>query len=725
MAAESSHPPLGAEFLEQFELIRELGRGAMGSVWLAEQRRLRRRVAVKFVRGMGETVQRLGREARILAELSHPNLVGIIDAGETRGAAAVGPGEDAPSSGTAYVVLELVDGESLEALLAREGRLPFTRAYAIAEEVLQALTYIHEKGVLHRDLKPGNILLPREGGAKLADFGLARWTERQTTFRTAEGLIPGSPAFMSPELLLEGKASPASDLWALSVTLFRMLTGTAPFYSQLLNEVMSQILRKDPFTSPAVQALLTGPARDFLQTALAKDAAKRFPDAGTYLAALRRLRGKSGVQSNASKPARPAQAAPRPPSPPEARPARARSGWTAGALVLALASAYWASTSRRAPDLPAPPPPVVAAPAPPAAAQLAPIDVIARATTVTLRVTTSPAARLRLQYGPAGAALANSSTEPSQATSHLLRLQGLSPGKRYAYELWQAESTPVLLSRGEVASLEEAHYWDKPSFRPRPSKLTPLGKNPQGYEEYRSSTDGAVMVLVPGTEFLLGDRTGKLEPHCGPAHKVRVDTFLLDKTPVTRRQFQRFQQLTGYRQIDIDLSGGSYDVWDDRPIGYLSWSDAAAYCAWAGKRLPTEAEWELAAGGAFGRFFAWGDDPPVPDKNVDWDNRGKREARKDPLPVGSFPRITSPYGLLDMGGGVRQWCADWYEPGYYARSPYRNPQGPAGSAEADKVERGCGWEADSVHDFAIAHRFVKHSVISSSRATGLRGARDL
>lgn len=154
-------PELGAEY----EIVRELGRGTMGSVWLARHKRLNRNVALKFVRGGGDTAARLRREAKILAGLTHPNLVGILDAGFD--------GE------RSYLALEYVDGESLQHRLARQRKLPASEAMSIAEEVAISLEYIHRQGVLHRDLKPGNILLPGTGGVKLADFGLAAWTEKQ------------------------------------------------------------------------------------------------------------------------------------------------------------------------------------------------------------------------------------------------------------------------------------------------------------------------------------------------------------------------------------------------------------------------------------------------------------------------------------------------------------------------------------------------------------------
>ncbi|MBI3891953.1 MAG: SUMF1/EgtB/PvdO family nonheme iron enzyme [Candidatus Wallbacteria bacterium] len=697
MAEREQLPELSDDFRAQYRLTRELGRGRMGAVWLATQTALKRPVAVKFVRGTGESVMRLEREAKILARLSHPNLVNIVDAG--------GAGE------TAYLVLEYVDGESLDALLDRDLKLPQERALVITENVLAALIYIHRQGVLHRDLKPANILLPKQGEAKLADFGLARWTERQTTFRTQEGMIPGSPAFMSPELLSGEAASPASDLWALSVTLYRLLTGQAPFYSTQLTELMGQILHRDPFADPGHMELLTPNAREFLATALSKDPAARYPDPKTYLAALKRIRSRGTAKTEAP-------FARRSPALLEITVPMRRAGhgahrlrqtvMAAGILTAVAAALAWRSATPL-PSAPAPPPP------PPPPVLLGAVDTIVRATLVTLRVTTPQPVQLALRYGPDGTALTGSSSEQTSSTEHILRLQNLSPGRRYTYEVWTAGAAAARCLAGEATTLSEVPYWDKASFHPRPCALVPLGKNAQGFEEFRNEADRSVLILIPGTEFTMGDRTGRLEPQCRPPHKVRIDTFLMDKVPITRQQFKMFQDRTGYQKLDLDVTYSGYDVWDRRPMGNLTWRDSAAYLAWAGKRLPTEAEWELAAGGADGRRYSWGNDPLQPEVNVDSQIRGPAPLRPDPLPVGSFPRSASPYGVLDMGGGVRQWCADWFDRTYYGHCPPRNPQGPDGSAQGDKVERSAGWEAGSLEDFEVAHRFGKHSIISSTR----------
>ncbi|GIX05855.1 MAG: sulfatase modifying factor 2 [Candidatus Poribacteria bacterium] len=215
-----------------------------------------------------------------------------------------------------------------------------------------------------------------------------------------------------------------------------------------------------------------------------------------------------------------------------------------------------------------------------------------------------------------------------------------------------------------------------------------------------SPKDGAVMVYVPAGWFLMGtsdediEAYKKLFPYRSlhyfenerPQRRVYLDAFYIDQTEVTNRQYQRFLAETGYQPKGY-LNRPPWNE-PDYPAIVMVWEDAEAYARWAGKRLPTEAEWEKAARGTDGRFWPWGNewDPTRLSGN---DGTGLVDGYQEMAPVGQFPQGASPYGALDMAGNAWEWVADWYDPFYYRYAPNRNPPGPP--TGDGHVLRGGGW----------------------------------
>jgi formylglycine-generating enzyme required for sulfatase activity len=196
-----------------------------------------------------------------------------------------------------------------------------------------------------------------------------------------------------------------------------------------------------------------------------------------------------------------------------------------------------------------------------------------------------------------------------------------------------------------------------------------------------SSADGMKLLYVPPGEFTMGLNDVKSDEN--PAHKVYLDGFWVDKTLVTNTQYNRCVQAgICVEPVHNDRYNLNYGKsgYEDHPAVFVTWYDAAAYCKWVGRRLPSEAEWEKAARGTDQRKYPWGG--TLPKKNqVNYLNE-----IGDTTAVDSFPAGASPYGALDMAGNVRQWVADWYSEDYYPKSPYSNPQGPTNGEY--KVLRG-------------------------------------
>lgn len=191
------------------------------------------------------------------------------------------------------------------------------------------------------------------------------------------------------------------------------------------------------------------------------------------------------------------------------------------------------------------------------------------------------------------------------------------------------------------------------------------------------------MVRIPAGEFTMGRDDGDQDER--PERPVWLDEFYIDRTEATNAEFKAFCDAT--RRIYPNNPEWNPDYFlgsPNSPVVNLTWDQASTYCAWMRKRLPTEAEWEKAARGTDGRLYPWGN------AWVDSAANLQGEPFKRSAPVGSFPRGASAYGVLDMAGNVWEWCADWYELGYYLAAPSRNPRGPARAAPW-RVVRGGGY----------------------------------
>ena len=222
----------------RYRLLHEVGRGGMGAVWLAHDELLGRDVALKRL-GQFEGPQRqarVQREAQLAARLSHPNVVTVFDLAEE--------GE------TRWLVMEYVEGTTLSRLAADRGGLPHAEAVAIIRQAAEALRVAHAAGIVHRDVKPSNLIVGTDGTTKLTDFGIARGEADDTL--TATGILTGSPAYLAPEVASGGPATPASDVWSLGATVYQSLTGRPPY--DLGENVVAGLLRivqDDPPRLPA------------------------------------------------------------------------------------------------------------------------------------------------------------------------------------------------------------------------------------------------------------------------------------------------------------------------------------------------------------------------------------------------------------------------------------------------------------------------------------------
>jgi eukaryotic-like serine/threonine-protein kinase len=259
-----------SERFGRYEVLSELGRGAMGVVYKARDPKINRLVAVKTISLIGQSEEeereyreRFFREAEAAGRLSHPGIVTVFDVGEE------------PETRAPYIVMEYVGGQSLDRLLLScgENRLPIATALEMARELAEALDCAHGQGVVHRDLKPANILLTGDGHPKISDFGVAKLNFAN---QTVGGRALGTPAFMSPEQLNGEPVDGRSDLFSLGVVLYTMVTGHRPFQGNSAITVSFKVVHRDPMPASLLNAALP-PGLDYIiSRAMAKDPSERY-----------------------------------------------------------------------------------------------------------------------------------------------------------------------------------------------------------------------------------------------------------------------------------------------------------------------------------------------------------------------------------------------------------------------------------------------------------------
>jgi len=265
----------------RYEVVAELGRGAMGVVYKARDPQIDRLVAVKTVSLWGQEPEeeqefrlRFGNEAQAAGRLHHPGIISVFDVGED------------PENHDPYIVLEYVSGESLQRVLAREKKLPLSKALKLAEELAEALDYAHAQGVVHRDIKPANILVTEDGHAKIADFGIAKLNLAHFTI---PGKVLGTPAYMAPEQLSGEGADGRSDLFSLGVILYVMVTGHSPFPGSSATTVCFKVANREPVAASALDMTLPPQIDAVIARAIAKNPDERYQNGAELAQDLRLL----------------------------------------------------------------------------------------------------------------------------------------------------------------------------------------------------------------------------------------------------------------------------------------------------------------------------------------------------------------------------------------------------------------------------------------------------
>ncbi|MGH7598764.1 MAG: SUMF1/EgtB/PvdO family nonheme iron enzyme [bacterium] len=734
-------PGFGMVIDKKYRLEGKLGEGGMGSVFRARRLFIDDFVAIKFVRPEvlvnPEFRRRFYQEARVAARIKHPNVVTVYDFGET-------------PDGLVYLVMEFLEGMSLGELLKTNGPLDLEHTIAIGLQICEALYCMHENNVIHRDLKPDNIMLIQDGKGvevvKVVDFGVAKLLESNARLTRYQARI-GSPVYCSPEQYLGETVDHRTDLYGLGIVFYECLAGRVPFDAMNETELRAAILHKMPSRLDENISGVSGHMAELVQWLLAKSPDNRPRHAADITKWLMSLRRAAKAQRAEPKTARagssPAEApakknsqekTPSPPLQPEAARARTRRRsakrpsfgkpvailFTFVMLASLLVWKIWKD--------------------PAAAAHFSVIMQNAKVfiqekKTALLAKRTIPAPSRIVEKEPTPPATNGSAElaakENAADSSAVKSVQLITNNDQLNQPPRVEEEKPVVSRTVTVASNANKTASSTSRNATKPEKralvngrLTDKTPVPAKNGALKTPVIPPGMVLVRETEFVRGDVFGDGNSNEKPAHRVRVASFLIGQYEVTNREYLTFVKATGANMPEWMNPASKYNYQTgtdrffqrlgpalyslDHPVVGVSWQDAVKYCEWLSQqgplkyRLPTEAEWELTARGGNNTIkYSWGNNTPllvlggnVGDEALkkvfpDWPIiwRNYNDNYPYTAPVGKFG--ANAWRVYDMTGNVWEWCSDWFDENYYQKQEWDRPAGPPRGTE--KAIRGGSW----------------------------------
>jgi len=567
-------------------------------------------------------------------------------------------------------VMEYLPGGTLKDRLKGQP-LPWQDSIRLLLPIARALQFSHQQGIVHRDVKPSNILITLSNEPMLSDFGIAKILESEgTTSLTGTGVGIGTPEYMAPEQWV-GKTSPQSDQYSLGIVFYEMLTGRKPYSADtpaaiLLKQANEPLPRPKQF----VPGLPDRVEKTIIKV-LAKNPEDRYRDMQEFIAALEELlSGQAQPKYSAfprektkvERPSEPRQDIRTPGPRMGKQPAPESPLPEAGQAEQSASKAVEPEKTRVAQT----PPPPVETPAPSsrglpekedaAPSHLPPPRKIKLHPALPLALAVMIVVALGAVWGvPYLASVLKQTPEPTSTHTLSFPVDTRTP------------------SRTPMPSQTPTEIYT-PTATPLPVQIT--------------DAKGVSMRLVPAGEFTMGSTLFGNEQ---PVHTVYLGEFYMDTYEVTNRLYKACEQAGACTPPhgNSSYTHSSYygnPQYDNHPVIKVDWYQANAYCVWRGARLPSEAEWEKAARGMDGRTYPWGEEIDCSKANY-YDSTHNKDCVGDTSAVGSYDSGKSPYGIHDLAGNVREWVADWYD------AYPENTTGDSAYGTTFHVLRGGSWDS--------------------------------
>jgi serine/threonine-protein kinase len=610
----NADPLIGRSIDGRYRIDAVVGKGGMGTVYRATRLLIGDEVAIKILH-IGEVedpqaAERFRREARAAARLKHPNAVSIYDFGVS-------------SDGLQYLVMDLVEGRSLRDITKEQGPISLSLVAEIVSQICAALDEAHRHHIVHRDIKPDNIILnstPAGVRVKVLDFGIAKLRDDSATNLTQTGNVMGTPHYMSPEQCLGEELDSRADIYSLAIVIYEMLCGRVPFNSPVSTAVVIQHVNQTPPSLRSFNPAISEEVESVVFRGLEKARDMRPETAGAFARQLIEAIN------------------------PEAGPAFAYSDRS---LRLSPRSQEEPDeeTIEKRPDAHAGP--------------------VLPETVYLARPGMSDHGASRPTNGSQSALTSKVKHTRAFPYRSLVAIAAVVLAGFMAYLWFQQDKTVTGGPSG-------------PSSVPSPAATMAMAGGPAVNTNSGSAPKPthAGMVQIGSGQLQMGSNEGDTDAQ--PAHMVMVKSFYLDIYEVTCRDYKNFID-EKKREPPPTWKDGNYPPGTDlHPVTGVTWEDATAYAQWAGKRLPTEEEWEFAARGPQGLRYPWGNQWRSGCANVD-------KVRNGVTNVGSY-NCSSPFGVQDLIGNAWEWTDSSWAP--YPGGQFANPPHPS-----DKVIRGGSWES--------------------------------